>query len=62
MGDLNGDGSLSVADIVVLQDHILNKEGEFTKKQYLASDLNKDSSVDIFDLIELRKAVIAVTE
>jgi len=62
MGDLSGDGSLNVADIVILQDHILNKSEEFTKKQYLASDINKDEAVDVFDLVELKKAVIAVSE
>ena len=62
MGDLNGDGSLNVSDVVTLQSYILNKVDEFTKKQYLASDMNKDGTVDVFDLVELKKAVIAVTE
>lgn len=62
MGDLNGDGKLNVSDVVLMQDHLLNKSGNFSKKQYLASDMNKDSCVDIFDLIELKKAVIRATE
>lgn len=62
MGDLSGDGKLNVSDVVMLQSYILNKADEFTKKQYLASDMNKDGTVDVFDLVELKKAVIAVTE
>lgn len=62
MGDLSGDGKLNVSDVVLLQEHLLNKSGEFSKKQFLASDLNEDGFVDVFDLIELKKAVIKATE
>ena len=62
MGDLSDDSKLSVSDIVLLQDYILNKSDKFTKRQYLASDMNKDGTVDVFDLVELKKAVIAVSE
>ncbi|SHM71514.1 peptidoglycan DD-metalloendopeptidase family protein [Ruminococcus flavefaciens] len=62
MGDLDNSGNLNVSDIVILQNYILNKGDEFNKRQYLASDINKDGTVDVFDLVELKKAVIAVTE
>ncbi|MBP5581886.1 MAG: peptidoglycan DD-metalloendopeptidase family protein [Ruminococcus sp.] len=58
LGDLNDDSKLNVSDIVALQSYIIGKSKEFTKKQYLASDMNKDGSVDIFDLTELKKAVV----
>lgn len=58
MGDLNGDGSLNVSDLVIMQSYILGKSEEFTKQQYLASDLNKDSSVDVFDLTELKREIV----
>lgn len=61
-GDLNDDGKLNVSDIVALQSYILGKNKEFTKKQYLASDMNKDGAVDIFDLTELKKAVVKAAE
>ncbi|MCR4637947.1 peptidoglycan DD-metalloendopeptidase family protein [Ruminococcus sp.] len=61
LGDLNDDSKLNVSDIVTLQSYILGKNKEFTKKQYLASDLNKDGAVDIFDLTALKKAVVKAT-
>ena len=50
-----------MTDIVALQSYILGKNKEFTKEQYLASDMNKDGAVDIFDLTALKKAVVKAT-
>ncbi len=57
-GDLNGDKKLDVSDLVILQDHLLNKTTDFTKAQFEASDLNKDGNADVFDLVEMKKAII----
>ena len=57
-GDLNGDKKLDVSDLVILQDHLLNKSGSFTKEQFGFADLNKDGSVDVFDLVAIKKAVV----
>lgn len=57
-GDLNGDKQLNVSDAVILQDHLLKKSSDFTKAQFEASDLNKDGNVDVFDLVEMKKAII----
>ncbi|WP_024860293.1 peptidoglycan DD-metalloendopeptidase family protein [Ruminococcus flavefaciens] len=62
LGDLNNDGKLNVSDIVALQSYILGKSKDFTKEQYLASNMNKDGAVDIFDLTELKRAVVKATE
>ncbi len=61
MGDLNSDSKLNVSDVVSLQSYMLGKNKDFTKKQYLASDMNEDGSVDMFDLIELKKEVVKAT-
>ncbi len=58
--DLNGDKKLDGSDLVILQDHLLNKSNDFTKAQFEASDLNKDGNVDVFDLVEMKKAVVNV--
>lgn len=48
LGDVNGDGEVSVADIVVLVNKISNdKTNELNK---LSADLNKDNVIDIADL------------
>ncbi|MCR4637887.1 carbohydrate-binding protein [Ruminococcus sp.] len=57
VGDINKDGSINVADLVILQKHIIGKE-IMSKEQAQQSDMNADTTVDIFDLVELRKAVI----
>lgn len=61
MGDLDGDGVLKVADAVLLQKYLLNQSEQFSKDQFLASDMNQDGKVDVFDLILLKKAVVAAS-
>ena len=47
-----------MSDAVVLQSYLLNSSEEFTEEQYKASDLNGDEVVDVFDLIELKQAIV----
>ncbi len=56
-GDINGDGTLNVSDLVIMQKYLLGIES-LTKEQYERADINKDSSVDVFDLVLLRKLVV----
>lgn len=53
-GDINFDGEVNVADLVLLSKHIL-AEKALTKKQCELADLIKDGRIDVFDMIELRK-------
>lgn len=57
-GDLSGDGSLNVGDAVILQNYLLKRTDDFSKEQYMLSDLNSDGRVDVFDLVELKRAII----
>ena len=56
-GDVNLDGELSVADLVLMQRYLLGRE-KFGRKQFSAADLNSDSAVDIYDMIRFRKMII----
>ncbi|MBR1431544.1 carbohydrate-binding protein [Ruminococcus sp.] len=53
-GDINLDGSVNVADLVTLQNHLLKKE-TLSEEQFNAADMNADLTVDVFDMIRLRK-------
>lgn len=61
-GDLNFDNKLGVEDLVILKKYLLNDETVFNKTLFYTADMNDDDSVDVFDLIELRKAVIKFGE
>jgi len=61
-GDLNIDNKLGVEDLVILEKYLLNDGMPFNKTLFFYADMNSDDSVDVFDLIELRKAVIRFIE
>ena len=56
-GDLNGDKSINIADAVLLQSYILEKQ-ELTEEQYKNADINGDGYVDSFDMVLLRRMII----
>ena len=53
IGDVNGDGILSVADLVRCANHVLGKE-----PVGLSGDINDDKVVDVFDVVLLRKLIV----
>ena len=58
-GDVNFDGTLNVADIVVMVSFILGTEP--TEEQYLTADINQDGILNILDVIALVGEVIGTT-
>lgn len=56
-GDVNCDGSVNTADLVLLQKYILKLE-QVTAKGYEQADVNTDGQVDSLDLVSLRKILI----
>ncbi|MBQ8180787.1 MAG: right-handed parallel beta-helix repeat-containing protein [Ruminococcus sp.] len=48
-GDLNSDGTFNIADVIVMQNWLLNKP-ENDIKNWKAADLCKDDILDVFDL------------
>jgi hypothetical protein len=56
-GDFNGDDSLSMADLVMLYQH-LNGKREFNQYQRMAADIVKDNSINVLDLAYFRREML----
>lgn len=56
-GDINGDGELTIADVVVLQQWLLGESNE-ELKNWEEADLCKDGVLNVYDLCLMRKALI----
>ena len=57
LGDLNQDTSLSILDIILLLNIILDSEVP-TNYQLLAGDINEDSILNILDIISLVNLIL----
>ena len=57
IADVNADGEFSVADLVALNDFIMNSGNSVVNWQ--AGDLNNDSILNIYDLVLMRKMLFA---
>lgn len=62
-GDLNGDGSVTAADVAILQTSLLGGTA-LTAEQYANADVTGDGAVDGLDLTRLRQmaAVVSVSD
>lgn len=58
-GDINDDGIVSTADLVLMQRYILGTE-DFTKDQFARADMDNDGLVNVFDLVLLRKRLVKI--
>ncbi|WP_028516602.1 CotH kinase family protein [Ruminococcus flavefaciens] len=56
-GDTDMDGTINVADLLIMSKYLHGKES-FTKMQFLLADMNQDDTVDVFDLLCLRKELL----
>ena len=56
-GDVNGDGSLNVADIVLIQRWLLGNDDVYIRN-WKAADFCKDGKINVFDLCCMRKEII----
>ena len=57
VGDIDGDGSVTITDIVMLQKSIINIT-QLSAEQAKYADFNKDNEIDIFDVIAMRRSLI----
>jgi hypothetical protein len=56
LGDSNYDEKFDVADIVLLQQYLI---GRFNIRNAANSDVNEDGTIDVFDLIKMRKMLLS---
>ena len=56
-GDIDGDGSATVADIVLLQKYLV-KSGELSDAEAQRANINNDDVLNVYDLILLKRIVI----
>ncbi|MDE6834444.1 MAG: dockerin type I repeat-containing protein [Ruminococcus sp.] len=57
-GDLNYDYETNIADAVIFQKYLLGQT-DLTSTQYTCADMNYDGYVDVFDMVTLRKHIVA---
>lgn len=56
MGDINGDGEYSIADVALLVDYLLERDtGNFILAN---ADVNKDGDVTISDVLSIIKLIL----
>ena len=57
-GDANGDGELSIFDIVKINNHIIDSSKRLEGMYTLAADYNQDGELSIFDIVKINNAII----
>lgn len=58
-GDINGDGSITILDVVKLQRHVLGVE-TLPAEQQSAADMNGDGKLDVKDITLIQKTILGV--
>ena len=57
MGDVDGDGEVTVMDATLVQKYIVNLE-TLTDSQLKVADVNGDGEVSVLDATEIQKIVV----
>lgn len=60
-GDLDFNGLINVADLVIMQKHIVAQQN-MDSSQLCVSDVNKDGVTDAFDMVTMRKKLLKTSE
>ena len=56
-GDLNGDGKITITDLVSLQSHLVGKSS-LTGAYLEAADLNDDGTISITDVVKAARVIV----
>ena len=60
-GDINGDFTVNVLDVVFMVQHVLGNQ-EFTEEQLIAGDLTQDGGINILDIVALMNIIIGAND
>lgn len=58
LGDVIGDGQIGLMDVIALNKSILNIKPLADTKAFLAADMNRDRTIDVYDLALLKREVL----
>ena len=61
LGDVNGDGNITIADLVGVRKHLLGLT-KLSEEYFAAADTNKDGKITIADLVGVRKHLLALAK
>ena len=56
-GDLNGDGDITILDLLKCQKHLLGSS-KLTDVRFYAADTNYDGDITILDLLKIQKHIL----
>ena len=56
-GDVNGDATVNILDIVMVANYTLG-QGEFTNEQIQSADINQDGIINILDIVQIINIVL----
>lgn len=59
-GDINGDGGISIADLVLTRKHLMELSA-LSGSYYAAADINQDGKITIADMIFVRKHLMELS-
>ncbi len=60
-GDVNGDGKLTVTDLIKIKRNIIGLE-EFSEKEIKNGDLSEDGKITITDLLKMKRIIVGIEE
>ena len=61
LGDVNGDGEITILDATCIQKYIVQLE-DFTDKQKEVADVNGDGTIDIMDSTQIQKYIVQLID
>ena len=61
VGDVNGDGEITILDATCIQKYIVQLE-DFTDKQKEVADVNGDGTIDIMDSTQIQKYIVQLID